>query len=262
VPIVMGTGLGLSPVRFADLPLLVKEFGEDVIEFDAEDLITLRKNPDGGAPTGNGETVGMWVAHSVYGYYGLQNTSSRRPTRVDAGPDGRRWLYFDAGDIITTAQTLAALSGLTSWECWVRVKVSVLTASAVICEHSHNVTAANGGFLLFVPSGTTWSHLARGNVGQCQRSKAGADTNVHTIRITGNFALATGEPDIYIDGSNAGTTLPSNSNNTGGLGDFDFSIGARWAPGNFLNGYIRRVVIFNRLLSAGEVTFMDTYMAT
>jgi hypothetical protein len=259
----MGLGLGLSPVKFADLPLIIKTFGEDVIEFDAEDLITLRGDHTGGPPAENGGGVGMWVAHSVYGYYAPQSAATRRPLRVDSGPDSKRWLQFDGTtDHFTTAQTLAALAGATAFECWARVKATTLTGSPIITEYSNNVTAANGGFLMFVPGGTTWSNLSRGNVGTCQRSKAGADTNIHTVRITCDFTLATGEPDIYIDGSNAGTTLPANSNNTSGLGNFNLNIGARFGPGNLFAGLIRRLVVFRRLLTPGEVTFMDTYMAS
>lgn len=259
---ILGMGYGPQLIRrYGRKSDLVTEFGADVVaDFSTDEQIWLRKDNFGGAPADNADTVGMWVDRSIYGYHMSQATSSRRPTRVDVGPDGKRWLYFDGGDLLGSTATLSAALGATAWECWVRVKAAASVTQHIL-ELSRNTSSANGGFTLYTPSGTSWSNLTRGNVGLSQRSKSGFNQNIHTIRLTCNFALATGEADIYVDGSNAGTVLNVNSNNTGGLGDFEFFVGARFGPAGNYTGYVRKVAFFRRGLTAGEVTFMDSYMA-
>ena len=86
----------------------------------------------------------------------------------------------------------------------------------------------------------------------CVRSNIAVDDNQwHHVGFTYNGTNATGV-NLFIDGSNIVETVVYNSLNTSILNEQDFKIGARTA-GEFFNGTIDEVRIYNRALSATEV---------
>lgn len=214
-----------------------------------------------GTYTLNGSNVSQWNDMSASGWNISQSTASAQPLYVANGLNGKPALYFDAGDKLTTTlfSSIGTTTGYTVF--YVARPIAIPNSNnALIYEFSN--TLGYGGVVhrlnptnrLYVNTTSTTT-----NQGYVLYSDV---TNFYygAVRFDGTGATNADRLKLYVNGTLQSMTLagtiPATISYANGL-----SIGGTYTASlSLFNGYICELFIYNRALSASEVTKMNKYL--
>jgi hypothetical protein len=213
----------------------------------------------------SGTVVQDW--RSRVGNYTLtQATSANRPSRSGT-VNGLSTVVFDGTNDNLSVANFDITPGGQKFSIW-----SVFSATSggnqVIAEHSANYNDNAGAFLLF----RTTSNLA--SIGKRGTTGAGTESNYAIFETSGTIAttpkaiiathdgtLATDESSGRLNSSSSGARSINGNTSNSNINSTLF-VGARNNTNLFLNGQICELGITTSVLSANEISLLESYLSS
>ena len=233
-------------------PSALFQTGDILLWYDPSDLSTMFKDTAGTQPvTADGDSVALILDKGQSGYHRVQATGTSMPKYKTDGT--LHWLLYDGSDdgnstpsINWGTDEVAICAGLTK---------SSDAAIGVFAELGN----ATGNFGLYSPI------TASSNVAFRSRGTVISDTvatgivSPVTAVLTGRGKISTDLATLRLNGSQAASS--SSDQGTGVFGNYPLYFGRRTGASLPFNGKEYQTVIRNRLLSAGELASLETFVA-
>jgi len=220
--------------------------------YDSLDLTAMAQNSDGTGAVAVGDQVGYWKDKSATAAHVTQGTGANRPTLTANQVNGRAALRFDgSNDNLSVASYSAqsSRSGLT------RFMIVSSTGAAIAAS-----TSAGGASIPVQIFGTNvYSYISSANVQWANDASAG----ILPLRIYAAVYDGSGTPSLQMFFNNVQQTAVASSGTLGATtpsGSGTMHIGSNVAANNFVNGPLAEYLIYNRTLSAGELTAVYRYL--
>ncbi len=140
---------------------------------------------------------------------------------------------------------------------------AVLSATSggdrIVAELSDNATSNTGAFAFVrATSNIVTTFCRRTGINSCNSTRT-VTTTPRVVVATFDMALASGEAVNWVDGNQGAQS--TNSNNSGNFGTtFPLRVGARGASSLWLAGDIAELGIYNRALTAAELTLLQLHL--
>jgi hypothetical protein len=218
--------------------------------YDSLDLTAMAQNSDGTGAVAVGDQVGYWKDKSTTAAHVTQGVGANRPTLTSNQVNGRAALRFDGSN-----DTLSKTSGYTLQNSVANLTRIGVFSSSQNCIVSTTGTSGNTAFQLFSSRIYTYTAATPVNVqvadggGMLLRIYASVfDNSVPSLNILFNNVTQS----IVATAGTLGST-------TGNLGSA-LHIGSNSASNQFVNGPIAEYLVYNRTLSAGELTAVYRYL--
>lgn len=191
--------------------------------------------------------VPLWVDKSGYGNNALQSNASYQPINTANQINTKQALVLDgSNDYMATAAF--AGGNLTISTMFFVAKRAVSGVGSAGMYLADGIDSSNRQAILSTDTTQILWSFAGGGVNTS--TVADTATHIHCCTFAGDASST-----YYLDGINIGTANIG-SNQLAGL-----TIGARYNLIQFLNGIIGEVIIYNRVLSATEITQINNYLA-
>ncbi len=159
--------------------------------------------------------------------------------------------YVDCGN----DSSLNVGDGTYTLAAWIKTALSPLSPRGAILAKMRDGGSYQGYDIKINPDGTIWPHLISSwssNAIRVHGSTAINDGSWHHVIVTYDGSNSASGFSIYIDGKPETLTITHDSLSGSTLSDANFTIGSR-DGGEYLNGKIDEVAIYNRALSAEEI---------
>ena len=223
---------------------------------------------DAGTTTAtNGQTVQQWNDQSSNNNHAAQATSNLRPVFVTNVLNGQPVVRFSSHMLVTPSLDF---TGTDKADFYIVYKSSNLTGTwETVAEHGPDYNAFKGfAFFDNAQSPLTYRGMYPGHTGNGYNTKNYPfKANVFKV-VNASFdrgAAVAGEVSLRINGKDAvlyDQSAPYNSDLTGNYDNRPLYIGNR---GNAVNSFplvgdIAEIILYNRKLTAGEKTTIETYL--
>ncbi|MGB3830909.1 MAG: LamG-like jellyroll fold domain-containing protein [Mesorhizobium sp.] len=234
--------------------------GEQGLWLDPSDLSTLFQDDAGTTPvTSDGDPDGLTLDKSGNGNHASQATLASRLTYKTDGT--LRWLQLDGVDDSLATSSFSWGSDEVTVVAGLR-KTGGNEASGMLVELSNNRANNAGSFTVFAPATTTrYGFYARGSNAMSGTATTTSSTydSPHTGVFTGYSKISTDTTVLRVNGAQIASS--SQDLGSGNFGSYPLYIGRRGGSSNPFAGNIYGLVIVNRLLSAGELASLESWMA-
>lgn len=206
-------------------------------------------------PTVAGETAAIdWIIiKEIPGYHRIQATGTSMPKYKTDGT--LHWLLYDGTD--DSYQTPTINWGTDEVSICAGVTKLSDAAGGVVAELSATSSGNLGAFGLFAPGSAAPNYFWRAS--SIGAVTATTYTSPITKVLTGQGKIATDLSTLRIDGAEVGTSTADQ-----GAGNFRNDVlyfGRRGGSTLPFNGKEHQTIIRSRLLSAGELAFLETFVA-
>lgn len=219
--------------------------------YDSLDLTAMAANSNGTGAVAVGDQVGWWKDKSATGANVTQAIAANRPTLTANQVGGRAALRFDgSNDNLSSAAGYTAqnnLAGLTrivifsnaNQVAWVS-RVFDGGGNGLVMNGTFRVQVTNTPFDSYVPPGSLSSAMPLG---------------IYSA-VYANSATSLRQNGVGVALSSTSGTIPA----TTAAGTPTLHIGSNIGVNQFLNGPIAEYIIYNRALSAAELTAVEAYL--
>jgi hypothetical protein len=214
----------------------------------------------------SGSAVTQWNDKSGNAYHFTQGTSANRPSSGTRTQNGKNVIDFDGtNDLLTTTAAKSAFNFLHS------------STSTIFQVYKLDTTVATQGIMGAQGGSPSQIGYVQFNVGTTEYLSAGAGSGVYVYQITqtigttaryntlksdpanataANRALVSLNGAAFTGGNTANSAaVSSDSTSTLSVGDAGTSGGVP------LDGFIGEIIIYNSILSAGNITSVQNYLA-
>jgi Neuraminidase (sialidase) len=239
----------INPYQFS-VPFVPTDISGLFAWYDASDANTLYDNTTGGSQVAADGEIKRWEDKTANGYHLTQATSTRFPIRKTAVQNGKDVVRFDgSNDFIARVNT---------------PNESQPTSIFAVCKTTRfNQTSGSREYVIdsYLAGDARQIIAARGNQTN-QPSRFGGTAWVSSgVSTPSGFFLAGG---IY-DGSSSKAIVNSTVGSAGNAGSFAIrgvALGVNFtANGDFLNGDIAEVLLYDSALSGADITKVYNYLA-
>jgi hypothetical protein len=221
--------------------------------YDSSDLSRMAQNSDGSGAVAVGDQVGYWADKSGGGNHVTQGIAANRPTLTAAAVNGRAALVFDGSNDNLSRTSYTAQSGLAGL-----TRIAVFSTS----QNSHLSRDVSGADVPFFVTGGQMVSRISGSAGTATAISPAnqAALRVYASRYDGsgptkelyfNNAIQTPEASAFVTTALTATTP---------AGPGTLHIGSNAAANNFINGPIAEYLVYNRALSAAELTAVYNWL--
>jgi hypothetical protein len=226
--------------------------------FDGSDRATMFDATSGGSAVADDAGVARWEDKSGNGYHLTQGTAGNRPTLRPAIRNGRSVLEYDgANSNLVSASITNELSALSVFAVFAQDSLGGASLGGLWA----NAGFAGGDARTYrIQSGPVMAALFGTNVGSSPvlSSATSAFTRLHVFWTGGNDRAADFsflEDGVFRASLSIGTmtvspALPGS-----------IAVGNRPSGSRAWDGYIAELLVYTRLLSSGEYTRVDGYLA-
>jgi len=226
--------------------------------YDSLDLTAMAANSDGTGAVAVGDQVGWWKDKSATGATVTQSIGANRPTLTANSVNGRAALFFDgSNDTLASAAGYTAqnsLSGLT------RIVVLRNTRIGDTAFPSFITRVWNGGsdgiqitldtFRLFANATANYTSFG---------SLPGQAGNAMPLGVY-SFVYGSSAMSLRFGGQSISGTVTGTIPATTGGGSPTLFIGSNIGGNNFFGGAFAEYIIYNRALSASELTAVEAFL--
>jgi hypothetical protein len=218
-------------------------------------------------PIDDGTAVRLWSDQSGNGYDATQSTTAARPTYIASGLNGLPVVRFDGTDdrLGLGASALGMLRNVAGATVFVVVKYSDIVGANRTSFFLSNGTATTSARIQ-IRTTTTPKYQVLG-----RRLDADSSQNVASSQATSttNFVVQSAFFNYqntllqqYINGAKDGEKTDfQTAGNTSDTDSQNSSIGSDGTPGNFLNGDIAEIIVYNRALNTSELAQVHRYLS-
>jgi hypothetical protein len=234
------TASGFNPNRLAGL----------IGWYDSADLTAMAQNSDGTGAVAVGDQVGWWKDKSPTGANVTQGTAANRPTLTANKVSGRAALTFDGSNDNLSRSSYTAqnsLAGLT--RIVVFSSTNVVAWVTRVFDGGGNGLVMNGAFLAHANNTNSTNFSPPGSVGSAMPAA------VYSV-VYANSAISLRQNGVSLNPISSTGTIPA----TTAAGNPTLHIGSNIGANQFLNGPIAEYIIYNRALSAAELTRVEAYL--
>ncbi len=222
---------------------------------DGQDSSTVFTDTSETTPSTNGVVVGRWKDKSGFGFHADQATGGTKPLLNTSTLNSFQGLDFDGTKAMTSG---GVLTGSTKFEIWCVSRSS--TAIQVLFENYAGTTP--NVYTLYRNTTPVDIGVFGPSSASSLLSSPAASTGCILVREYYDNVLTSNCAKLQLNGVNA-TSYTSNADASGvTVASGTTYIGRRYDASVPLIGALGEFVIFDKLLSAGEVTDLQSYLMT